>query len=477
MRKAESLVQRLREEVPVSPEYCTKVSRWHAWLSKLPEPIAKITDGNALAHAVEEIRALQQSGEADPESRCRLSHLMVSAGSFASYFKSTEGIGLTDLHLLFPEGVQAAQVDLARRTQDPKVRAAILLSAAYSWRGTLARTEALALIREAGTASQEPEIQVGVIRQELSVLYPLYPPEEREQVRALARFVVAKFPIYEASCDACEQEWCVLLGAPAPSQEIPLWWRTCSRFMDNCPDRVDRWNRIAISFGVGSEDSTRVFETLLASHPPAEAIPHLLLRLSEAVRPTDPQRALRLERDAIRHPQYPGFEDTYGYERQVRAEEAGDFETALFLELLREPSEIGSCIPGDRSVEILPQFRTAYYELRLGMEPIQQWKRLIDLLPTSPEDLTSRALHRAEYFERIVKAAKAVHEESAAIDWFRLVQRNYADLRQPKRRAESDTLTLDPGLRETELLLAGYIEELQRSLRRSGTSAFVQDSH
>ena len=111
------------------------------------------------------------------------------------------------------------------------------------------------------------------------------------------------------------------------------------------------------------------------------------------------------------------------------------------------------------------------------MEPIQQWKRLIDLLPTSPEDLTSRALHRAEYFERIVKAAKAVHEESTAIDWFRLVLRNYADLRQPKRRAESDTLTLDPGLRETELLLAGYIEELQRSLRRSGTSAFVQDSH
>jgi hypothetical protein len=146
----------------------------------------------------------------------------------------------------------------------------------------------------------------------------------------------------------------------------------------------------------------------------------------------------------------------------MRAEEAGDFETALYLELLRKPSEMASCIPGDRSAQILPQFRTAYYKVQLGME--QQWKALIELLPTSPEDPTSRALHSTEHFERIATAAKAAHEESSAIDWFRRVRRNYADLNQRKIGAEVGSFATEPDPRETELILGGYIEELHASL-------------
>lgn len=458
--EAAPLVRRLREETPISPEYCTKVSRWHAWLHRSPMPPMKFTSSDALVHAVQEMRSLQQNAEADPDSSCLLSNLLAASGSFASYVKSTEGVGLTEFRALFPEGAEAAQLDLARRTQDPKIRAAILLSTAHASRGTLGRSEALALIREAKAAGQEPEIQVGALREELSVLYPLSPPEEREQVRALARTVIARFPTHEVSCVACEQDWYATIGLPNPSQEIPRWWKTCERFMDSCPDRIDRWNRMAISFGARSD--------VIPSHAPAEAIPRLLLSRSEAIRSTDPQRALRLEREAVRHPQYPGSADTYDSERQMRAEEAGDFETALYLELLREPSEMGACIPGDRSTQILPQFRTAYYKVQLDMEPGQQWKALIELLPTSPEDPTSRALHRTEHFERIAKAAKVAHEESSAIDWFRLVRRNYADLSQRKIGGEVATFRSEPDPRETELVLGGYIEELQASLCRPG---------
>ena len=108
--------------------------------------------------------------------------------------------------------------------------------------------------------------------------------------------------------------------------------------------------------------------------------------------------------------------------------------------------------------DILPQFRIAYYKLQLGMQPKQQWQGLIELLPTSPEDPTSRALHRTEHFERIVKAAKLAHEECGATDWFRLLRRNYADLWQRNRTSEDRTFRV-PDLRETQLLLGGYIEE------------------
>jgi hypothetical protein len=172
---------------------------------------------------------------------------------------------------------------------------------------------------------------------------------------------------------------------------------------------------------------------------------------------------LELEREAVRHPQYPGSGDTHSSERQARAEDAGDFATALYLELLREPSAGGGCIPGDRSTQVLPQFRIAYYKVRLGIEPKQQWNALIELLPTSPKDPTSRSLHKTEYFERVAKAASIAHGERAAIDWFRLARRNYAELNERRNMDEAATSYSEHDPRAMELLLGGYIGELHAS--------------
>jgi hypothetical protein len=465
-REAERLIRRLREETPVSPEYCTKVSTWHAWLHGSPVPPMKLTNDSEVVHAVQGMRSLQNNEATDPDDSCLLSHLLVSAGSFASYFKSTEGVGLTGFRALYPEGAESAQLDLARRTQDPKIRAAILLSAANTWRGALGRSGALALIREAKAAGQMPEIEMGALREELSVLYPQSPPEEREQVRALAQTGIARFPTHEVSCVACEQDWYATISVPDSSPEVPRWWKTCGPYMDRCPDRIDRWTRMASSIGARPDE--------MGGHPPPEAIPRLLLSRSDAVRPSEPDRALELEREAVRHPQYPGSGDTYQFERQMRAEDAGDFETALYLELLREPSAFGGCIPGDRSMQVLPQFRTAYYKLRLGIEPKQQWKTLIESLPTSPEDPTSRSLHQSDHFERVANAASVAHEERAAIDWFRLVRRNYAELNERRNRGEVATSQSERDPREVELLLGGYIGELHASLCGPVTSIPVQ---
>jgi hypothetical protein len=468
-REAERLIRRLREETPVSPEYCTKVSTWQAWLHGSPVPPMKLTNNSEVVHAVQGMRSLQNNATTDADDSCLLSHLLVSAGSFASYFKSADGVGLTEFRALYPEGAESAQLELARRTQDPKIRAAILLSAANTWRGSLGRSGALALIREAKAAGQMPEIEMGALREELSVLYPQSPPEEREQVRALARTVIARFPTHDVSCVACEQDWYAAISVPDSAQEIPRWWKTCATFMDRCPDRIDRWTRMASSIGARPDE--------MSGHPPPEAIPRLLLSRGDAARSSDPERALELEREAVRHPQYPGSGDTYQIERQMRAEDADDFETALYLELLRDPPEGGGCIPGDRSMQVLPQFRAAYYKVRLGIEPKQQWKILIESLPTSPEDPTSRSLHKTEFLERTAKAASAAHEERAAIDWFRLVRRNYAELNERRNRDGVATFYSERDPREIELLLGGYIGELHASLCGPGPSIPAQAKH
>ena len=151
----------------------------------------------------------------------------------------------------------------------------------------------------------------------------------------------------------------------------------------------------------------------------------------------------------------------------MRAEEAGDFETALYLELLREPSQVGC---GDRSLEVQTRFRTAYLKLRVGIEPKQQWRTLIESFPTSLEDPTSRAFHKSEYFERVAMAARVAHEERAAIDWFRLVRNNYSALNGHNERDKNSLSQTELGPREMELLLGGYISELHASLCASAST-------
>jgi tetratricopeptide (TPR) repeat protein len=71
VHQAERLIQRLRSETPVSPDYCAKEMKWRGWLTGSPETIEPIVDAATLDRALEEIHAHSQRNPTDPETCCR----------------------------------------------------------------------------------------------------------------------------------------------------------------------------------------------------------------------------------------------------------------------------------------------------------------------------------------------------------------------------------------------------------------------
>jgi hypothetical protein len=367
-----------------------------------------------------------------------------------------------EVRALFPNGIDEPQQELARRTTDPKARASIFLSVARR-QFPRAGPVSLKLVSEAKAAGSAPSIQAGAKQMEFAALSL---PGDRKEIEAHALEVIGRFPDSEASCEACEYYWyAITYPWPAFSNRIPEWREKCLSVINGCPDRTQRWKMIGGSFPSVGEHSGEVYEAIVAMKPPDEVLPMVLLRQSEALSKADSIRAWEVEREAIHHPEFSGFSrssDQRG-DQQLRAESYGDYETALYLELLSPRPEFGSCIPGDQSDGIGREFRRVYFRLRLERDPEARWNELIRLLPATAVDGSSRGLHRALYLDRVLEAAHATQAEDSALAWFRTVRESYRkELREP-------ALQKDHGWSESDLLhietmLDGYIERLERSV-------------
>jgi len=241
----------------------------------------------------------------------------------------------------------------------------------------------------------------------------------------LALNTLNALPTSTASCEACLADWFWLAGLPDSPAHLDEWEHRCRTVIDRCPDRLDRWRLIAQSIGSGSPNARPVYEHLLAMKLPSEVTPVLLLKLSDAIRSDDPTRALRLEHEAILHPQYPGITDTYGRERGLRAEASEDFETALFLDLLTGPPLVFCGNDCSSASDYL--FRTAYAKLRLGLDTERQWARMLASMPLGPADCPAPFFHTTAYFDRITQGAIAARKKKSAREWFRRLERRYEE--------------------------------------------------
>lgn len=454
--RARSAARRLLAEAPVSADYCRRAVEWWRLADDELARIEDALDPPTYAAYVERVHELGRTPERMAYFGCHQSNLILDLASGQAGFPGGE----------VPQDPVEALRLLASETPDPKVRAAILLSAATQRMsggpggvGALP-AEALPLIRDAAACGDSASIQVGALDLERRALTIVHRDEEAGSV---ARMIVARYPDYLAACGACETDWYSLLQRPDLAAQVPEWSERCSAILAECPDRLRLWSAVASSYGTAREESAQVHAALLAASPPDEVVPLLLLRLSDTMRTTDPEQAWTLERKAIVH---GSFSFWYAWdqrdERRERAEDREDFAAALVLEILSPPPAFGSCIPGDRTRELIPSFRQAYYRLRLGIEPGREWTRLIELLPSTPDDPSARTLHRPEYLDRLARAARAVHEEEAAVDWLRSLRQRYRELARPQPLATG----VDP--RQIELMLGGYIEELRSATSESG---------
>ena len=450
VQQAERLIQRLRSETPVSPDYCAKEVKWRAWLTGSPETIEPIVNATMLDGALEEIHAHSQRNPTDPETCCRIDRLIDGARAYASS-RSRQASAAERLVALIPQGLDAAEVALARRTPDPKIRAAILLNRA-SRALPFERSRALELIHEASVAGPDLSILIGTRAMELTAL------DGRQDVsrHEVALATLKAFPTSTASCEACLSDWYGLAGLPDSPAHLDEWEHRCRTVIDRCPDRLDRWRFIAQTIGSALPNARPVYEHLLAMELPSEVTPLLLLKLSDAIRSDDPTRALRLEHEAILHPQYPGIGDTYRRERGLRAEASEDFETALFLDLLTGPPLV-TC-GNDCSSTSDYVFRTAYAKLRLGLDTERQWARLLASMPVGPADCPAPFFHTTAYFDRIIRAATVAGKKKSALEWFRRLERRYEeDIEKPGEGRRECLCGGSLDVTATHLLLHRYI--------------------
>lgn len=295
---------------------------------------------------------------------------------------------------------------------------------------------------------------------------PLDSPEDRKGRADLSLRLIRQFSEYATSCDGCASYWDSLCYPwPEFINRIGEWRHQCAELLNKCPDSTRRWHEVASAFPSAHARAREVFKSLLASGPPEQVVPEILLKLSTAVRSTEPERAWRMERQAIRHPAYPGlYRPEIRGENAFHAEQHGDFETAFFVSLLPRPGpHIGGCIPGAPAPPDPDGFLLAYYRLRMGINPVDNWLAMLSRLPMTPDGDNARFFHRREYLDRLEAAAIATHRAEAGLAWFQEVRRNY---REWSRRAAppGESGRSQSARREIEKLLDGYIARLGSSL-------------
>jgi hypothetical protein len=464
LRQARSLAKRLLAETPVSRDYCEQALKWRMWLGESPLPDETILDPRSYATKIESVRQLERERGNDPYVSCLYAHYLQSLDR---YLEGMKGVGVRkeeSAQSLFPDGIEAPLLELARRTPDPKVRASLLLNVAFSML-TKDRVKGLSLVREAKAAGAAPSIQVGTRRMELSFIDF---QAHREEGERNALELIDHFQEYEASCEACALYWSVLnFPWPEYSNRIPEWRKKCRGLLERCPNRTEAWTSISYSFGTGNENAREVYEGLLATDPPDSVLPIVLLRLSDAIRPVDPARAWQLERRAIRNPEYPGLyrsEDRGG--SLEHAESNGDFETALFLYSFPRGIPMGDCIPGHKSPDPY-QFLLAYFRLRVGIDVSDNWNKMLGQLPASPENENAEFFHSPKFLDRLVKAAQSAHTEIGAQEWLRTLLDRYNEVLEQPVSDKSKGMP-QTKLHEVQSSLIRYIKELEGPPAQSG---------
>jgi hypothetical protein len=274
-----------------------------------------------------------------------------------------------------------------------------------------------------------------------------------EASRAEALAAIAEFPDSNVSCDACQFDLYWYMMQPDVPAHLPEWEKRCRSVIDRCPDRLDRWASIAWSYGSAQPDASAVYERLLAMKLPSEVRPTLLLKLSDAVRDSDPARALRLEREAIHHPEYPGVRSSYDSGSRLRAEAAGDFETALFLDVLAGPPMV-TC--GNDCTSAADYEFGRYHRIRLGLVPTP----VGTLLAAMPRPGTAPRRARAAGFDRMV-AARASNRAESALLWFRGLQRRYEEeARHPGNQRDQCICGRSLDVTAVQELIRAAIEDL-----------------
>ncbi|MBI3450937.1 MAG: hypothetical protein HY049_18730 [Acidobacteria bacterium] len=458
--EAGRLARRLLDDTPVSSHYCEKALRWWAWLGEEPVPDEHFYRPSDFISKFEHLRELERTRGNVPYVSCLYNHDLLFWDKFVTGSASIGVPVADDVRSLFPDGIEVPQKQLARRTQDPKTRAAILHSVAWRYWTKDTRQSEL-LFREAGETATWRSIEVGTLTS------PLLgdDSEHGSELERRALRLINDFPEYEASCEGCVM-YCQALMQPWPkfSNRVSEWAGKCLRLMNECPG--DQWGQVVGFFPPANDRAREVYEALLKSGVPDEVIPMLLMRLRAAIGKTDPTLSWSLARKALGNPEFPAvmLEPRAGALSQREAEEAGDYRSALFLELLaRHP--VHTVDNPERSFPSkAPEFRRGYYELQLGMKPHEKWSVLINLLPTSPSDPASDYLHTEYFLDRLSRASTIVHEESAALEWFKSVQKRYVD--------EIEHLT--PGekgaregkhLMDVESVLKTQVEKLKSAVR------------
>lgn len=448
MVEADALERRVAVEEPVAPDSCpVDPDR-----SLEEEQLAAGLDLSDFRRELDQLQDLVRERTGNASVACFYNSELVNIRDAVRRGVGTAGLSANELASLFPQGIAPVQSELASGVSDPDVRAALLLSAAHGYLREPPEPEtAIELLREAEGASRSPRVRVAVLRERLRASWMA---GRQDEARKLALTLRTEFPWYHATCEVCEQ--------PPNFESASEWVRGCERVTKECFEPTRGWKQAIGALPRGSEAA---LEELLDSDPPDEVVPAILLKLSDEVQAADPERSLELEQQAIRHPQFPGL-PRGGYERQWRAEQREDFNTALFLALVWPPWRVGgSCVPG---VKVFRghEFRVAYYKLRLGMEMEMQWRTLLDLLSDGPEPERASGFYRVENLDVLVRAAKAAHKESEAVAWLEALRRRYQEARRnlgPSTFGSGGPGSLATALREMELVLTGYIGELDAS--------------
>ena len=445
--EADALERRVAGERAVVPDSCPDDPD----LAAERERMAASLDRSSHRRRLEQLRDLARERQGDATVACLYNSELVSLRDAVRRGSGAGDFSANDLESLFPEGIEAVQKDLASDASDLDVRAALLLSAAHGKLLEPPEPEfALELLKEAEATSRSPRIRVAVLRE---MVRASRMARRQDEARKLGRELTTEFPHYYAACEACQHA--------SDFEGASEWLTACAKLTRDCFEPTVGWQQEVYALPPGAKAA---LETLLDSDPPEEIVPLILLRLSDEVKDADPERSRELEQRAIRHPQFPGLPPE-GRERQWRAEQREDFDTALFLAVVWPPLSMGSCVP---STKILPEheFRIAYYKLRLGIEVDAQWQTLVDLLSDGPEPERASYFYRVEILDVLVRAARAAHKESEAVAWLEALRQRY----QEARRSANLTAfgSAGPGspasaLRQMELVLTGYIGELDTS--------------
>ena len=453
------MARRLLDDTPVSSQYCEKALRWWAWLGEEPVHAEMSFSPHDFISKFEHVRELERTRGNVPYVSCLYNHYLLLLDRYILGMSSAGESVPDDVLSLFPDGIDVPQQQLARRTSDPKVRAALLLNVAWRY-WTKDQHQYELIVREAREAASWRSIEVGTLVTPLMSI-----PEARTELEHRALRLIDDFPEYEASCEGCFMYWeaLTLPWSQFPNR-VKEWEGKCRKLMNECP--VEHWRHVVGFLGTANENSKEVYEALLENGVPDDVLPFLLLRLRTAIGKTDPKRSWSLARRALRHPEFPAMMLGYGSAdlNQFDAEEAGDFRSALFVELLARRPDTGLFNPDGWSETKASDFRVAYYQLRVGMKPHERWSVLIKSLPAFPGDPSSVYFHTPFFLDRLITAARIVHEERAGLEWLVSVRKRYLDGLKNLTPDGQDS-TRRKQLQAVDSMLEKYVEQLQGSAR------------